>query len=100
MKGSFVHLPDWTDINKVTPLEPFWKSQTSFINSEDAQSTRAYGYTYPEIAAAGAVSPDQLSEYILQTVDRLYGGGSVFSAFRVQSHKAKDVAVEALRQGV
>jgi tyrosinase len=104
MKGTFVHNPDTNvnakDINQNTPLAPFWKTQSAFANSLDAQSTSAYGYTYPEIAAAGPVSPNQLSEIILQTVDQLYGGGSFFSAFRVTTAKAKDVAVEALRQGV
>ena len=59
-----------------------------------------YGYTYPEIAAAKAVSPDQLSEYVSQVVEQLYGGGSFFSAFRVSKAKATDAAVESLRQGV
>jgi len=61
----------------------------------DCQSTGAYGYTYPEIAAAGPVSPDQLSQIIRDTVDQLYGGGSVFSAFT-----RSDVAVDSLSRGV
>lgn len=103
-KGTFVHSrdtdPSATDIDQNTPLEPFWKSQSDFANSLDAQSTAAYGYTYPEIAAVGPASADQLSAAILQTVEQLYGGGSVFSAFKVPTAQAKDVAVEALSQGV
>ena len=64
------------------------------------QSTGAYGYTYPEIAAAGQVGPDELSQSVYQAVEQLYGGGSFFSSFRVSRVKAKDTAVESLRQGV
>jgi len=102
-KGTFVHQPDTdpdaTDIDANTPLEPFWKSQTDFATSVDATSTAAYGYTYPEIASAGPVSASQLSQEIMQTVEQLYGNGSVFSAFTAQRHQA-NVAMEALRQGI
>jgi tyrosinase len=103
MKGTFVHRPDSdpnaTDIDVNTPLEPFWKSQSDFATSVDATSTAAYGYTYPEIAAAGPVSADQLSEVIHQTVGQLYGTSNIFSAFTVQKNPSH-VAMEALRQGV
>lgn len=64
-----------------TPLEPFWKTQSDFANSTDCALTSAYGYTYPEIAAAGNVSSDQLSQYIIQTIDNLYGGESGINFF-------------------
>ena len=103
MKGTFVHRPDRnpgaTDINANTPLEPFWKSQSAFATSNDAISTRTYGYTYPEIAAAGPVFGPQLSQAVMQIVQQLYGGGSIFSAFTVQKDQS-EVAMEALRQGI
>lgn len=103
MKGTFVHRPDSdpnaTDIDVNTDLEPFWKSQSDFATSTDAVSTATYGYTYPEIASAGPVSASQLSQEVMQTIEQLYGGGSVFSAFTVQRNQAH-VAMEALRQGV
>lgn len=99
MEGTFVQFPegaDATDINQDTPLEPFSKSQSDFATSLDCYSTGVYGYTYPEIAAAGPVSPDSLSQFVIQQVDQLYGGGSFFSAFTVPKDRSSDVAMESL----
>lgn len=71
-------------------LEPFSKSQSDYITSGDCYSTSTYGYTYPEIAAAGPVSGRQLSDAILQTVDRLYGPSTTIG------ERSEDVPMESL----
>jgi len=87
---------DGRDVNASTPLDPFWKTQSTLATSLDCRSTAAYGYTYPEIASAGPVSPDQLSQIIHDTIDQLYGDGSVFSSFRVNATQRSNVAVQSL----
>jgi hypothetical protein len=73
-------------------LEPFWKSQSTFATSTDCQSTAAYGYTYPEIAAAGNLPSDQLAEKIYNTVQEMYSEGSFFStAFVSQPQAAQGI---------
>ncbi|EAS28837.3 tyrosinase [Coccidioides immitis RS] len=54
-----------------TPLAPFHSRGSAFWTSNSARSTRAFGYTYPEIQDWG-VSAAQLRSSVRQHANRLY----------------------------
>jgi len=78
MKGNFVRGgdtdPSSREINAETPLYPFRKSPSEFVTSDDVLDTKVYGYTYPDIAAAGQMSEERLSRFVMDSVWTLYAG--------------------------
>lgn len=82
-------------------LLPFRKSSTQYVTSDDIQSTTTYGYIYPEIKAAGNVSPEERSSLVYKAVETLYSGSSLFSAINASNDEAAaNKVVEALGPGI
>jgi hypothetical protein len=67
---------------------PFRKTADDFFTSALAVSTNTYGYTYPEIAAGGDISPDKFPAYIQQVIDELYGPGNFVTVFTAGDNSA------------
>src|SRR5271169_340552 len=101
--GTFTHRvdsSDATDITQSSPLTPFYQTANDLITSLDCQTTTVYGYTYPEIANAYNTSPNDIPDAIFQSIDQLYGAGSLMTVMNAPPERATNMAVEALRQGV
>ncbi|KAI9855691.1 MAG: hypothetical protein M1824_005924, partial [Vezdaea acicularis] len=77
--GTFTNAPGSTeDVN--TPLTPFHSDNAgTMYTSVTAQSTRTFGYTYPEVQDWG-VTPDQLANNTRAAVKQLYDPNSQFTS--------------------
>lgn len=59
------------NITAESPLKPFYSNNFTFHTSASAISTRAFGYTYPEIDD-WSKSPEELAGYVRSQVNILY----------------------------
>lgn len=76
--GTFTEQPGSTeDIN--SDLTPFWFDNNTFHNSNNARTTQAYGYAYPETKSWSYATPDLYQQSVRAAINKLYG--STFSGF-------------------